>query len=66
VEAAVWPDDIKEMGMDYMDYWHFTNKPINFDGYLSIVNNNLGRSTLNKISQLILTRLRLWRVFIQS
>jgi len=34
VEAAVWADDIKEKGTNYMDNWHFTDKPINNDGLL--------------------------------
>jgi hypothetical protein len=32
VEAAVWADDIKETGMNYLNNWHFTDRPINKKG----------------------------------
>lgn len=32
VEAAVWADDIKETGTNYLDNWHYTDRPINNDG----------------------------------
>jgi hypothetical protein len=34
VESSVWPDDIKESGMNFMDNWHFTDKPVNPNGML--------------------------------
>jgi hypothetical protein len=34
VESAVWADDIKEPGMNFMDDWHFTDKPVNPNGIL--------------------------------
>lgn len=36
VTAAVWADDIKEPGTNFLDNWHFTNFPINKDGYLKM------------------------------
>lgn len=35
VEASCWADDIKEPGTDYLDYWHFTDHPINSNGYFN-------------------------------
>lgn len=29
VSAAVWPDDIKQPGMNFMDNYHFYNRPVN-------------------------------------
>lgn len=37
VEAAVWADDIKETGTNYLDNWHFTDRPINQKGYFIFV-----------------------------
>jgi hypothetical protein len=34
VEAAVWADDIKEAGTNYLDNWHYTDRPINSKGAL--------------------------------
>lgn len=35
VEASCWADDIKEPGTDYLNNWHFTNHPINSNGYFN-------------------------------
>lgn len=32
-EAAVWLDDIKETGTNFLNDWHYTDRPINPDGY---------------------------------
>lgn len=37
VEAAVWADDIKEIGTNYLDNWHFTDHPINQNGLLIVI-----------------------------
>lgn len=34
VEAAVWADDIKETGTNFLDNWHYTDRPINNKGLL--------------------------------
>jgi hypothetical protein len=34
VEAAVWADDIKETGTNFLDNWHYTDRPINNKGYI--------------------------------
>ncbi len=43
VEASVWADDIKEPGTNYLDSWHFTDRPINNEGLKSFfkLNRNL-------------------------
>jgi len=37
VEAAVWADDIKEAGKNYLDGWHFTDRPINNNGFILLI-----------------------------
>jgi len=32
VTSAVWPDDIKDLAMNFWDEWHFEDKPINPNG----------------------------------
>jgi hypothetical protein len=32
VEAAVFPDDVKDYGLTMLNNWHFIDKPYNVDG----------------------------------
>jgi hypothetical protein len=36
VEAAVYPDDVKNYGLTMLNNWHFINKPYDIDGLLDI------------------------------
>jgi len=50
VEAAVWADDIKEAGTNNLDNWHFTDRPINPDGYENILHRLLIKLTDDMIN----------------
>jgi len=48
VESASWPDDIKKEGAEYFNNWHFTDKPINWNG-LGFDNPILNDNSINAL-----------------
>ena len=44
VEAAAWPDDIKDKPMNFWDNWHYYDRPVNPSGSYIMLDYTQGQS----------------------